>query len=69
SGKVTNPTINYSEVVINRSKYNLIKDATKIVLQYRFKTGGNSSQAVVIEDTSFIDIQMSMIAVAKVNLE
>nr|HPI44647.1 hypothetical protein [Tenuifilaceae bacterium] len=51
SGKVTNPTINYSEVVINRSKYNLIKDATKIVLQYRFKTGGNSSQAVVIEDT------------------
>ena len=69
SGKVTNPTINYSEVVINRSKYNLIKDATKIVLQYRFKTGGNSGQAVVIEDTSFIDIQMSMIAVAKVNLE
>lgn len=69
SGKVTNPTMNYSEVVINRSKYNLIKDATKIVLQYRFKTGGNSGQAVVIEDTSFIDIQMSMIAVAKVNLD
>lgn len=68
TGKVSSPTINYSEAVINRSKYNLIKDATKIVLQYRFKTGGNANQTVVIEDNNFIDIQMSMIAAAKVNL-
>lgn len=69
TGKVNEPRVYYSEVVVNRSKYSLIKDATKIVLQYRFQTGGNPNQSVVIEDSNFIDIQMSMIAVAKVNFE
>jgi len=69
SGKATTPTVNYSEIIINRSKYSLMKDSKKIVLQLRFKTGGNPNQSVVIESTNSIGVQMSIIAEGTVNLD
>ena len=69
TGKATSPTVNYSEIVINRSKYSLMKDSKKIVLQLRFKTGGNPNQSVVIENTNSIGVQMSIIAEGTVNLD
>lgn len=69
TGKATSPTVNYSEIIINRSKYSLMKDSKKIVLQLRFKTGGNPNQSVVIENTNSIGVQMSIIAEGTVNLD
>lgn len=69
TGKATNPTVNYSEIVVNRNKYSLMKDATKIVLQVRFKTGGETHQTVVIESINSIDIQMSVVAEGTVNFD
>lgn len=69
TGKATTSTVNYSEIVVNRSKYSLMKDATKVVLQVRFKTGGNANQNVVIETTNSIQVQMSVTAEATVNID
>lgn len=69
TGKVATPTLNYAEINVNRSKYSLMKDATKIVLQVRFKTGGETHQSIVIESTNYIDIQMSVIAEGTVNFD
>jgi len=69
TGRATSPTQDYAEIIVNRSKYSLMKDATKIVLQVRFKTGGETHQSVVIESTNYIDIQMSVIAEGTVNFD
>ncbi|MGE0077727.1 MAG: hypothetical protein AB7S48_07705 [Bacteroidales bacterium] len=69
TGKAIAPTLNYAEITVNRSKYSLMKDATKIVLQVRFKTGGDTHQTVVIENTNSIDIQMSIIAEGTYNFD
>lgn len=69
SGKAIAPKQSYSEIVVNRKKYALMKDATKVVLQVRFKTGGTTHQTVVIENTNAIDIQMSVNAEGTYNFD
>lgn len=69
SGKAVVPKLSYSEIVVNRRKYSLMKDATKVVLQLRFKTGGATHQTVVIESTNAIDIQMSVSAEGTYNFD
>lgn len=69
SGVAINPTSAYSEAIVTRSKYSLMQDATKMVLQFRFKTGGETHQVVTIENTNYIDVQMSVIAEGTVNFD
>lgn len=69
TGKTTAATTNYSETVVTKSKYNVMKDATKIVLQVKFTTGGSPKQTIIIETTNSIDIQMSILAEGIVNFD
>lgn len=59
-GKVSQAKEYFSSVEIDQSKYDLMKDATKMVFRVRFQTGGTTHQTVVIESTNDINIQMSI---------
>lgn len=60
TGKTTSPTTNWAFIDINKSKYDQMKNATKLVIQARMQTGGNTHQNVVVESTNTLETMFSV---------
>ena len=70
NGYVTEPTTTTPDISISKSKYDLMQEATNMVLQFRFTTtGSDTQQNVVIESTNNISVQMSVKANGTVKVD
>lgn len=60
TGKTAAPTTQYAFIDIGKSKYDLMRNAAKLVLQVRMQTGGTTHQNVVVESTNSLDAMLSL---------
>jgi len=60
TGKTSAPTTHYAYIDIDKSKYDKMEIATKMVLEVRMQTGGSTHQNVVIESTNTLQAMLSV---------
>lgn len=60
TGKTSAPTTHYAYIDIDKSKYDKMANATKMVLEVRMQTGGSTHQNVVIESTNTLQAMLSV---------
>ncbi|MEW5845757.1 MAG: hypothetical protein AB1777_05755 [Bacteroidota bacterium] len=60
TGKTSSPTTHYAFIDITKSKYDLMKNATKMVIEARMQTGGSTHQNVVVESTNTLQAMFSL---------
>lgn len=60
TGKTSAPTTHWAFIDINKSKYDQMKNATKLVIQARMQTGGSTHQNVVVESTNTLETMFSV---------
>lgn len=60
TGKTSTPTTHWAFIDINKSKYDKMKSATKLVIQARLQTGGSTHQNVVVESTNTLETMFSL---------
>jgi hypothetical protein len=54
----------YATIIISKEKYNAIKEAKKLVILYKFSSGGTANQVVRVLSTNKVTIEMSVIVTA-----
>ncbi|HBI81900.1 MAG TPA: hypothetical protein DDY04_08180 [Bacteroidales bacterium] len=60
TGKTSAPTTHYAYIDIDKSKYDMMEIATKMVLEVRMQTGGSTQQNVVVESTNTLQAMLSV---------
>ncbi|HDP76437.1 MAG TPA: hypothetical protein ENN49_11385 [Bacteroidales bacterium] len=60
TGKTLTPTTHWAYIDISKSRYDQMKNATKLVIQARLQTGGNTHQNVVVESTNTLETMFSV---------
>lgn len=60
TGKTSTPTTHWASIDVNKSKYDQMRSATKLVIQARLQTGGNTHQNVVVESTNTLETMFSV---------
>lgn len=60
TGKTSTPTTHWAFIDINKSQYDQMKNATKLVIEARLQTGGSTHQNVVVESTGTLETMFSV---------
>ncbi len=67
NGESNGSNSKYTLVVLDRERYNRIRQSKRMILYYRMSTGGTSQQSVKVLSTNKVTVQVSAIVKATIN--